>query len=94
MAISITDDIRSISELKRNAAQILRQVHKSGRPVVLTVRGKVEAVLMEAKEYERTANALAMLKLILPAEEDVKKARTRAASTFFKELKRDKGIQR
>jgi prevent-host-death family protein len=92
MSISITDGIRSITDLKRNTNQILRQVHDTKRPVVLTVNGKAEAVLMDAKEYERMFDALAIMKLVLNAEEDVKNNRFVEAETFFKEFRRDKKI--
>lgn len=92
MALSITEDIRSITELKRDTSAILRYTHTSGRPVVLTVNGKAEAVLMGAAEYEKTTQALNLLRLLIPAEEDVKEGRVEEAASFFREFKRGKGI--
>ncbi len=92
MGISIVDGIRSITDLKRNTNQILKQVHDTKRPVVLTVNGKAEAVLMGAKEYENISGAFAMLKLILHAEEDIKNGRIADVEDFFKEFRRDKKI--
>ena len=54
MAIKITEDIRSITDLKRSTNSVLEQIHKTKRPVVLTVNGKAEAVLLDAKEYEKS----------------------------------------
>ena len=53
MSLVITEDIRSITELKRKTNSILEQIHRTKRPVVLTVNGKAEAVLLDAKEYEK-----------------------------------------
>jgi prevent-host-death family protein len=92
MALSITEDIRSITELKRDTNAILRHISTTGRPVVLTVNGKAEAVIMDAAEYERTIRALNLLKLLIPAEEDVKEGRVAEASSFFKEFRRAKDI--
>ncbi len=92
MELSITEDIRSITELKRNTNSVLEQIHKTKRPVVLTVNGKAEAVLLDAKEYEKTTNAFKLLKLFIPAEEDIKNNRYKEAGDFFKEFKRDKKI--
>ena len=47
MSMHLTDDIRSVTELKRKTRAILDQIHQTGRPVVLTVNGKADAVLME-----------------------------------------------
>lgn len=92
MAISITQDIRSITDLKRNTNSILEQIHKTKRPVILTVNGKAEAVLMDAKEYEKINNAFNLLKLLAPAEEDISSGNFKEARAFFKELKRDQKI--
>jgi prevent-host-death family protein len=92
MAISITEDIRSITDLKRNTNAVLEQIHKTKRPVVLTVNGKAEAVLVDAKEYEKITNAFNLLKLLTPAEEDIKEGRYTEAKDFFTEFKRAKEI--
>lgn len=92
MTISITEDIRSITDLKRNTNSVLAQIHKTKRPIVLTVNGKAEAVLIDAKEYEKITNAFNLLKLLVPAEEDIKEGRYTEAKDFFKEFKRGKEI--
>ncbi|OQX18719.1 MAG: hypothetical protein BWK76_06635 [Desulfobulbaceae bacterium A2] len=92
MTLSITEDIRSITELKRDTSTILAHLHTTGRPVVLTVNGKAEAVIVDAAEYEKTTRALNLLKLLLPAEEDIREGRVREAGDFFAEFARDRNI--
>jgi len=92
MTISITEDIRSITELKRNTNSVLNQIHKTKRPVILTVNGKAEAVIVDAKEYEKITNAFNLLQLLAPAEEDIKEGRYSKATEFFEEFKRGKKI--
>jgi prevent-host-death family protein len=92
MSISITEDIRSITELKRQTHQILEQIEKTGRPVVVTVNGKAEAVLMDAVMYEKHIKALNMAKHLLAAEEDVQSKRTRSFDSFLKDFKRAKKL--
>ena len=92
MILSITEDIRSVTELKRDTSAILQHLHDTGRPVVLTVNGKAEAVIMDAREYEKTANAMNLLKLLIPAEDDIKEDRYVGAAKFFQEFKRAKNI--
>ncbi len=92
MTLSITEDIRSITDLKRNTSSILEQINRTKRPVILTVNGKAEAVLLGANEYEKIANAFNLLKLLIPAEEDIKNKRYKEARNFFKEFKCDKEI--
>ena len=92
MTLSITEDIRSITDLKRRTNSILEQIHNTKRPVILTVNGKAEAVLMDAKEYEKITSAFGLLKFLIPAEEDINNQRYKEAKAFFKEFKIDKKI--
>jgi prevent-host-death family protein len=92
MGISITEGIRSITDLKRNTNQMLRQVRESKRPIVLTVNGKAEAVLVDASEYEKISRAMGMFRLLLSAENDIKADRVADAETFFKDFRREKKI--
>jgi prevent-host-death family protein len=93
MTFSVTEDIRSITDLKRNTTDILSRVHSTGRPVVLTVNGKAEAVLLDAKEFDKISSAFNMLQLLMPSEEDVKHGRTKNIKTFFNEFRHAKKIQ-
>ena len=92
MAINIVEDIRSVTELKKNTSGLIQQVHKTHRPVVLTVNGKAEAVLVDAGEFAKSTDALALAKLLLKSEQDIANNRIRPAKEFFKEFRREKGI--
>lgn len=61
--------------------------NKKIKPVVLKVNGKTEAMLLDAREYERMVQALAMMKLILAAEDDVQQGKLRDATAFFEEFR-------
>ena len=92
MAISLTEDIRSVTELKRNTRQILDHMHKTGRPVILTVNGKADAVLIDAKTFEKHLKASNLARLLAPGEapgeEDIAAGRTREMGQVLREFKR------
>ena len=67
MSLKITEDIRSVTELKRRTRGILEQVHRTRRPVVLTVNGKADSVLIDARTYEKHLKASNLSRLLLPA---------------------------
>ena len=92
MPIRITDDIRSITELKRNTNAVLAQIHRTKRPVILTGNGKAEAVIVDAKEYEKMTHAFNLLKLLASGEEDIKEGRYTEAKAFFEEFRRGKEV--
>lgn len=63
-SMQITDHVRSISYLKANAADLLKELAESGRPVVITQNGEAKAVLQDVGAFEQMQESLAMLKLM------------------------------
>jgi prevent-host-death family protein len=88
MAINLSEDIRSVTDLKRKTKEILNQVHRTKRPVVLTVNGKAGAVLMDTTTYEKQLKAANMAALVTRAEQDIASGHTRSMRSFLKEFKR------
>jgi prevent-host-death family protein len=64
MSIPLTDDVHAVTELKRRTRNILQQVRRTGRPVVVTVNGKADAVIMNARTYEQHLRAANMARLL------------------------------
>ena len=87
MSLTPSEDIRSVTDLKRNTKQILSQVHRTKRPVVLTVNGKADAVLMDTLTYEKHLKAANMARLLAHGEEDIATGRTRPIQSFLKVFK-------
>ena len=90
--MSPSEDIRSVTDLKRHTREILDHLHASGRPVILTVNGRADSVLLDVRVYEKVLQAANLAKLIAPAEQDVESDRTRPAGDFMKEFKRAQKI--
>ena len=51
--MKLTRDIQSLSTFKRDTAKVVRQLKKTGQPVVLTVNGKAELVVQDAESYQK-----------------------------------------
>ena len=94
MAMHISEDIRPFADLEQNASEVLEQLRATGRPIVLTVKGKADAVLMDAKTYEKHLRASNLSRLLAPAEADVAAGRVRSARSFLKEFKSARKIAR
>lgn len=88
MPVSITEDIKTVSDLKKKTGDVFKQLHRTGRPIIVTVNGKPDAVLINVEVFERKLKALNLSALIAEAETEVKERRTRPVRDFLKELKR------
>jgi prevent-host-death family protein len=50
--MNVVRDIQSLSVFKRDASKIIKQIKLTKVPVVLTVNGKADAVIMDAESYQ------------------------------------------
>jgi len=76
-------DIKPISFVKANAANLLDQVNKTRRPVIITQNGEAKAVLLDTESYDSMQNAIGILKLISMGEKDVKEGKIAEQNLFF-----------
>ena len=63
MRIKLSDDVRSVADLQSDGAAIVRHVTETGRPVVLTKRGRGVAVVMSVAAYEEQQQRMEELEL-------------------------------
>lgn len=68
--MKISMDIKPVTYLKSQAADILKQVNETHRPIVITQNGEPKAVLQDLESYENMRNAIGILKLLSQGEED------------------------
>jgi PHD/YefM family antitoxin component YafN of YafNO toxin-antitoxin module len=66
------DNIMSMTDFKRDTAKWVRQMRKSGRPGVLTVNGRAEAIVMDAKSYRKLMVAVERAEVIEAVQRSMK----------------------
>ena len=64
--MSIATDIKSVTYLKSRAADLLKQINETHRPVIITQKGEPKAVLQDPKSYENMRNATWYFKTYFP----------------------------
>src|SRR5512140_2151135 len=95
--LNITKDIQSLTTFRRRSGDFMKQIKKSKRPVVLTVKGKAAAVVQDAESYQRLLDIAAGADAeegIRQGLDDVKKGRIRPVREFFAEFEARHGIRR
>lgn len=92
MVLNLAEDIRSVTDLKRHTRDILDQIHATGRPVVLTVNGRADSVIMDVAVYEKRLQAANLSRLLAPAEEEVAAGKSRPMKSFLSEFKNARNI--
>lgn len=52
LSMNFIEDIQTLSEFKKNASKLIKQVRKTKRPLVLTVNGKPAVVIQDPAMYQ------------------------------------------
>lgn len=88
-------DIESLTAFKRNTAEYLKKIKKSGSPLVLTVNGKAEIVVQDAKAYQEMLERIERVEAVEAIRkgiESFEQGEGRPARKALKELGRKHGI--
>jgi prevent-host-death family protein len=87
--IDVTQDIHSLTTFKRNSSGLMKHMKKTGRPLVLTINGKAEAVLLDASAFQEVAGHLDAIASIRRGLGQARKGEGRLADTVLSELERE-----
>jgi prevent-host-death family protein len=80
--------IKPISYLKANAAEVLEKLSSGRQPLVITQNGEAKAVLQDVASYEETQETLALLKIIALGNEQVAQGRIKPLAEVATRLRK------
>jgi prevent-host-death family protein len=95
--LDITKDIQSLTTFRRRSGDFMKQLKKSKRPVVLTIKGRAAAIVQDAEAYQRLLDIAARADSgegIRQGLDDAAHGRTRPAKEVFDDIRRKHGISR
>ena len=64
-------EIVPVSDLRQEAAAVLKRLRETNDPVVVTQRGRAAAVLLSIEEYERKERDFEILSLLARGEKEI-----------------------
>ncbi len=82
----LSQDIKPISYLKAKTAEAVSTVIDTRRTMIITQNGEAKVVVQDIKSYENLQNSLALLKMLLHSEQQVRKGKTIDQSTVFEQM--------
>ena len=65
----------AMTELRQDAAAAMRRMRDSGRPVVITQRGRATAVLVSVEAYEAAERERLLLRLLAKGDKEIATAK-------------------
>lgn len=74
-----SSQVKPISYLKANAAELLARLAEQREPLVITQNGEAKAVLQDVASFEETQETLALLKILALGRQDIEAGRVKPA---------------
>lgn len=89
-AMRYSSQIKPISYLKANAAEVLHQLAEQRKPLVITQNGEARAVLQDVASYEETQETLALLKILALGNREIEQGRVKPVAKVVSGLRAKK----
>jgi prevent-host-death family protein len=64
-------EIIPVTDLRQDAAAVVKRVQASDGPVVITQRGRAAAVLLSVEAYQRVTHERELLEVLLQSEREI-----------------------
>ena len=81
-----SENIKPISFLKSHASEIIRNLNKSKKTIIITQNGEAKVVVQDIKLYEQNLESMALLKILAQSNESIKKSNFKPINRAFSDL--------
>jgi prevent-host-death family protein len=88
MNVNLTEDVKPISYIKANAAQMLDYINQQKNPVIVTQHGEAKGVFLDIESYQDMINALSLMKLLQFSEKSIREGKVYDSDKVFLELRK------
>ena len=66
-------NIIPVSDLRKNAAKVLKKLNKLNEPIIITQRGRAAAVMQSVESFEQSEHDKELLRLLAKGEREIEK---------------------
>lgn len=85
--MKFSESVKPVSYLKAHISEIINDLNKNNKTLLITQNGEAKAVLQDVKVYEQTQEAIALLKIISLGDANLKQRKYNSVDKSFKLLK-------
>ena len=86
-AMRFSSQVKPISYLKANAAEVLTELATRREPLVITQNGEAKAVLQDVASFEETQETLALLRILALGNQEVAAGKVKPATAVIARLR-------
>jgi len=87
-----SSQVKPISYLKANAAEVLTQLSEQREPLIITQNGEAKAVIQDVASFEETQETLALLKILALGNHDVEAGNVKPVEDVVARLRAKRNV--
>lgn len=87
-----SSQVKPISYLKANAAEVLAQLSEQRQPLVITQNGEAKAVLQDVASLEDTQETLALLKILALGNQELEAGQLKPVADVVARLRSKRAV--
>ena len=88
MNINLKEDVKPISYIKTNAAEMIDYINDYKNPIIITQHGEAKGVFLDIESYQDMINALSLMKLLQFSEKSIREGKVYDNDQVFSELRK------
>ena len=88
MNINLKEDVKPISYIKTNAAEMIDYINQNKNPIIITQHGEAKGVFLDIESYQDMINALSLMKLLQFSEKSIGEGKVYDSDQVFSELRK------
>jgi prevent-host-death family protein len=90
LSMKYSTQIKPISYLKANAAEVVRWLAEQREPMVITQNGEAKMVIQDVASFEETQETMALLKILALGNRQIEEGKVVPAADVIKRLREKK----
>ncbi len=92
MMLNLKEDIKPISYIKTNAADMMKYISEVKNPIVITQNGEAKAVLVDIESYQNIKDAFNLMNILQLSEKEIENGNFRKAGDVFSDIEMSLGM--
>jgi prevent-host-death family protein len=85
--MKLSEQVKPISYLKAHTSEVIRNVSRDRRAVIITQNGEAKAIVQDLDSYEKMKESLALLKIIAQGKKEIEAGEYEPLSKAFKSIR-------
>ncbi len=86
--MKLSKAVKPVSYIKSHASEVMRELEATGEAIVITLNGEAKAVMQDIRQYEKTQESLAMLKILALGKKEAEEGKAQPMDEAFGEVRK------